>query len=299
MKINKLLIGSMLLVMACTSNTKETAKGYKYTMLKEGSGEPAAIGQFMMINMTFKDAKDSVWNDTRGNEIPMIYPMSEPTPEREGVEEILAMLRKGDSVTFKIPANILFEKTWKQPLPAEVDPTSDFTFYMGVQDILTEEQIRALEMDFMSKASAKQLAEDTAQIDAALAAENIQAQSTPSGLRYTFTKEGKGENAKQGSEVAIHYAGYLMDGTLFDTSMESVARENGAFTEGRPYDPLSLSAGSGQVISGWEEAILLMNKGSKMRVWIPSTLAYGPQRRSALIKENSILVFDMELVDIR
>jgi FKBP-type peptidyl-prolyl cis-trans isomerase FkpA len=54
-----------------------------------------------------------------------------------------------------------------------------------------------------------------------------------------------------------------------------------------------------QVIPGWEEAIALMNKGSKMTVYIPSGLAYGPQKRSEVIAENSILMFQMELVDIK
>jgi FKBP-type peptidyl-prolyl cis-trans isomerase len=80
-----------------------------------------------------------------------------------------------------------------------------------------------------------------------------------------------------------------------------VAKANGLYNEARPYVPYTLTAGlgNGGVIRGWEEAIMLMKKGTKMRVWIPSTLAYGPQRRSDIITENSILVFDLELVDIK
>ena len=63
--------------------------------------------------------------------------------------------------------------------------------------------------------------------------------------------------------------------------------------------PLELTVGRGQVIAGWDEAITLMSKGSKMTVYIPSTLAYGAQRRSEDIVENSILVFDMELMDVK
>ena len=299
MRINKLLIVLTLAGFACSTNTKETPKGYKYAVVKEGNGELASAGQFMLLNMIFRDGSDSVWNDSRDSEIPMIYPVTQPSAESEGIDEILPLLKKGDSVVFSIPAKVLFEKTWKQPIPEEVDAESNFTFNIGVYDILTETQLRALEQDFFTKRTSVQLEKDLAQIDAALTASNVEAQRTTSGLRYTILKEGEGANAAPGNEVFIHYAGYLLDGTLFDTSMESVARENNALTPGRTYEPLSLSAGSGQVIPGWEEAILLMNKGSKMRVWIPSTLAYGPQSRSALITANSILVFDMEMVDIK
>ena len=170
---------------------------------------------------------------------------------------------------------------------------------MGVKDILNQTQVQALEQAIMNERNSAQLATDGEIIDNYLTENNLIAQKTQSGLRYIIAREGKGEKVAAGQEVKIHYAGYLLDGTLFDTSMESAAKASGTYTKGRPYEPLSLTAGSGQVIQGWEEAILLMNKGSKIRVWIPSPLAYGPQSRSALIKENSILVFDMEMVEIK
>ncbi|MEQ8424545.1 MAG: FKBP-type peptidyl-prolyl cis-trans isomerase [Cyclobacteriaceae bacterium] len=298
MRLSKLLIVLLLVGTACSKDTRKTPKGYEYTVVKDGEGEAGKPGQYLVVNMLFKDGKDSVWNDTRGQEIPMLLALRELSPMDEGIEEIFAVLKKGDSVVFSIPAKVLFEKTWGQPVPNEVDSLSDFTFQIGVTDILDEEQMRTLEQEMLTKLNASQLAKDLEQIDSYLAESNISAEKTASGLRYQITKPGSGDTAAQGSQVSIHYAGYLMDGTLFDTSIESVAKENGIFNEGRPYEPLSLSAGSGQVIRGWEEAILLMNKGSKMRVWIPSTLAYGPQARGGLIKENSILVFDMEMIEI-
>ncbi|HCM77703.1 MAG TPA: peptidylprolyl isomerase [Cytophagales bacterium] len=298
MKISNFLIGVLLVSAACSSNTKETPKGYKYTMLKEGEGEKGNVGDYLLINMMIKDANDSVWNDTRAQKFPMILPIGESNPADEGIEEIFPLLKKGDSILFKMPAKTLFEKQGGR-VPSNVDSTSTFTFLLGVKEIMNEEQVRTLEQEIMQKLTSEQMSKDLNIIDSYLAANNIEAKTTESGLRYQFTKVGKGNNAAAGNQVSIHYAGYLMDGTLFDSSIESVARANNAFMEGRPYEPLTLEAGSGQVISGWEEAILLMNKGSKMRVWIPSPLAYGPRQRSAVIKENSILVFDMEMIDIK
>jgi FKBP-type peptidyl-prolyl cis-trans isomerase len=91
----------------------------------------------------------------------------------------------------------------------------------------------------------------------------------------------------------------LLNGKYFDTSIESEAKKNNLYTQGRPYSPLELTVGAQQVIPGWEEAIQLMNKGAKMTVYIPSTLAYGNQRRGDVIAENSVLVFDMELIEVK
>jgi FKBP-type peptidyl-prolyl cis-trans isomerase len=144
-----------------------------------------------------------------------------------------------------------------------------------------------------------QLGKDITAIDDFLKAKNVTAQTTASGLRYIITKPGTGENAKAGQQVKIDYLGYLLNGKYFDTSIESEAKKNNLYTQGRPYSPLELTVGAQQVIPGWEEAIQLMNKGSKMTVYIPSTLAYGNQRRGDVIAENSVLVFDMELIEVK
>jgi len=65
-----------------------------------------------------------------------------------------------------------------------------------------------------------------------------------------------------------------------------------------PYGPLEITIDETNVIKGWHEALKLMNKGMKATFYMPSTLAYGSQQRSEIIKPNSILVFDMEIVDV-
>ncbi len=300
MKLNNFLVTAFaLVVVACSSGKRETPKGYGYEMIKEGTGETVKVGEYLVVNMLFKDGNDSIWSDTRGNEIPMLMAIQEATPGDEGLEEIFRTLKAGDSIVCEMPAKTLFEKTWRQAVPPSIDSTSNFTFYIGVKEILTEQQMVALEQELMAKFTARQTAKDAEIIDAHLASANVEAQSTVSGLRYLITKQGKGANATPGQEVSINYAGYLLDGTLFDTSIESIAKANNSYNPGRPYEPYTLTAGTGMVIRGWDEAILLMNRGTKMRVWIPSSLAYGPQKRSELIKENTILVFDMEMMDIK
>lgn len=301
MKISKLIVGLLFAVIACSSPTRETPKGHKFKVLREGDGKLGKPGEFLQASMVFTDSKDSVWNDTRKQDMPWLFGIQEEAAKasEDGITEVLRMCSKGDSVEFVTSAKNFFEKTVGQPIPPGVAEDEQFTFRIGVQDILTQEQASEMGNRLQSERMAKQMSIDSAAIADYLEANGIQAETTASGLRYVVKQQGKGPLAQAGQTVEINYAGRLLDGTYFDTSIESVAKENGAYQEGRPYEPYALVAGQGSVIPGWEEAILLMNKGMKMTVYIPSYLGYGPQRRSNVITENSILVFDMEMVNIQ
>ena len=294
-----------LFVAAC-SGSKETPSGYKFNVVRKGDGVKIDSGKFVVMNLLFMDGKDSVWNDSKKNGFPAVIQMQGTVPKGDAVLEVIKMLSKGDSVVFKVPAKKLFENTFRQPLPFAVDSTSSFTFQIGLSAVLNQEEMNKLQIELVAKQNEKmlqdqkaQLGKDITAIDDFLKAKNVTAQTTASGLRYIITKPGSGENAKAGQQVKIDYLGYLLNGKYFDTSIESEAKRNNILTQGRSYSPLELTVGAQQVIPGWEEAIQLMNKGSKMTVYIPSTLAYGNQRRGDVIAENSVLVFDMELIEVK
>lgn len=107
--------------------------------------------------------------------------------------------------------------------------------------------------------------------------------TTPSGLQYEVIVEGNGPQPTAQSRVKVHYEGRLIDGTVFDSSIE----------RGEP-----ATFGVTQVIPGWVEALQLMKVGSKWRLHIPSNLAYGPQGAGGVIGPNSTLIFDVELLEI-
>ncbi|MCD7931562.1 MAG: FKBP-type peptidyl-prolyl cis-trans isomerase [Tannerellaceae bacterium] len=106
----------------------------------------------------------------------------------------------------------------------------------------------------------------------------------PSGLQYEILKKGEGLKPVATDKVVCHYHGTLIDGTVFDSSVQ---RNSPA------------EFGVSQVIPGWVEALQLMEKGSKWRLFIPSHLAYGEQGAGNLIEPNSTLIFDVELLDIK
>lgn len=107
---------------------------------------------------------------------------------------------------------------------------------------------------------------------------------TDSGLQYQLLEEGTGTvHPGPKTKVLAHYHGTLIDGTVFDSSVE----------RGQP-----LSFGLNQVIRGWTEGLQLMVEGQKMRLFIPSKLAYG-SRPAGSIPGGSVLIFDVELVAIQ
>src|SRR5438876_960172 len=101
MKLSKWAVVIVLaLVAAACSKEKETPKGYKYTVARKGDGKIAKFGQYILMDFMFKDGKDSVWNDSRKQEIPMYIPVRDTfgIKQEEGLDEILRLLSKGDSI---------------------------------------------------------------------------------------------------------------------------------------------------------------------------------------------------------
>ncbi len=109
---------------------------------------------------------------------------------------------------------------------------------------------------------------------------------TESGLRYKVIQKGDGVQPEKGQTVAVHYKGMFSDGGVFDDSYKRGA-------------PIEFPVGMGNVIPGWDEGILLLNKGDKARFVIPSQLAYGEAGAGGVIPPNATLVFDVELMEIK
>ena len=104
-----------------------------------------------------------------------------------------------------------------------------------------------------------------------------------SNIKVAF---GDGIRAEASRTVDVHYTGYLMDGTKFDSSLDRG-------------EPISFQLGTGMVIRGWEEGIAYMQVGDKLRLIIPPNLAYGDRGAGGVIPPNATLIFDVELVNVK
>jgi len=114
----------------------------------------------------------------------------------------------------------------------------------------------------------------------------INADIQKSGLRWVIRKPGSGPKPQVGQEVTISYAGRMLDGSQFDSSYQSPI-------------PQTFKVGVGEVIKGWDEALLTMQKGEKRTLIVPYWLAFGARGKPPAIPPKTTLIFEIELVDFK
>jgi FKBP-type peptidyl-prolyl cis-trans isomerase len=292
----------------CGSNdgfqTSDSGLQYKFITQSESGAEPAE-GQVVTLNLSMVKG-DSVIMEASNMPVQKVEQMWNI---KGGVEEAFAMLSKGDSIEARVKAGDLYQRTWQLPVPENINSEDIITCRIGLDEIYSAEEFqkvqamarvgeiesyRAQTLD----SKKEQMDTDIAIIDAYLAKNNIQAQTSKSGMRYTIIEEGSGPMAQVGDMVQVSYTGNVLEGDYFDTSVEEKAKEFGLYNPGRPYGPYEFILGTGGVIHGWDEGIALLNQGAKARLYIPSPMAYGDQQRSEVIVANAILEFEVELVGI-
>lgn len=158
---------------------------------------------------------------------------------------------------------------------------------MSYDEAKAEIQAYFTEMEKKQRAAAEEVGKANAAAGEAFLAENgkrVEVKTTPSGLQYEVLTEGDGPRPEANDQVEVHYTGKLIDGTVFDSSVD----------RGMP-----ATFGVTQVIPGWVEALQLMKAGSKWRLFIPSNLAYGPNGApGSPIGPNATLIFDVELLKV-
>lgn len=132
----------------------------------------------------------------------------------------------------------------------------------------------------------RRIAEAKAQAEAEMEKLAAGFDKTDSGLRYKIIQKGSGAKAEKGNTVSVHYEGALTNGQIFDSSYKRK-------------QPIDFTLGVGQVISGWDEGIGLLQVGDKARFVIPSHLAYGSTGAGGVIPPNATLIFDVELMGVK
>ncbi|RYD77418.1 MAG: FKBP-type peptidyl-prolyl cis-trans isomerase [Sphingobacteriales bacterium] len=278
------LLAAASLFSCKTNNLSTTENGLQYTMHTSEKGEKAKVGDYIKIHLINKTEKDSVLTSTYTNNKPVTLEITKPSFKGDLMEGF-TMMTEGDSGTFLVSVDSLAQGN---PLPPFLRSGSFLKFDVKMVDIMTKEQymqdMQKAQQEEMSKQQ-QMVVDQAATIEAYAKEKNLSVQKTESGLFYTIETPGTGDSPKPGQQVSVHYKGYLLDGKVFD---ESISKG----------EPITFPIGQGQVIPGWDEGIMLFKKGGKGKLLIPSPLAYGA-RDSGPIPANSILVFDIELVDIK
>jgi FKBP-type peptidyl-prolyl cis-trans isomerase FklB len=192
-----------------------------------------------------------------------------------------------DSLSYSL--GVLLAENLKQQGFDELDEAS---LTMAIKDVMSGEATQISVQDanvfvqrYMQKKQETKFA-GAKQAGEAFLKENAQREEVtvlPSGLQYEVLEPGSGEKPSADSKVKVHYHGTLVDGTVFDSSVE---RDQPA------------TFGVNQVISGWTEALQLMPEGAKWKLYIPADLAYGERGAGQKIGPYATLIFEVELLEI-
>lgn len=290
MKSLKFLIPAVAFSLSAVAQSGKSADGfattekgleYKFEKNTHGTKKPA-VGDYVELNIRVHIG-DSVMFDSRkmNNNQPVPLTIQKPQFDGDPVEGFM-MLSPGDSAIFRLPLS----KIKNQNLLPWMKPEMLIEYDVAMVSVKTPDE--------MKKAAAEKAAKQNEVDDKILAdyfkSHNVKAKKTASGLYYVMHKEGKGAKPLPGENVTVNYTGKTLDGKTFDSNVDSNFKH---------VQPFSFMIGRGQVIKGWDEGVPMLNKGASATLYIPSSLAYGERGAGGAIGPNAILMFDVEVTDIK
>lgn len=284
------LIGAMsvLGLNACKESFKKTPGGLEYSIVKDAPGDnKPSVGDIVEMHMTvrYKDAKtDTTLFDSRkmNNGQSLQFPV--PPPSFKGdVAEGFMMLTPGDSAVFKVSLDSV--KKSGAVLPEFMKSGERIEYRV----VLVSFKSQAKAREEQEAKSAELKSKDDQTLQDYFKQNNLAPQKTASGLYYVMGKPGAGETPKRGQVVTVNYTGRTLDGNVFDSNTDPKFQH---------VEPFKFILNAGQVIQGWDEGVSLVKKGGSIKLYIPSGLAYGPASPNPGIPANSILTFDVEVLNI-
>jgi FKBP-type peptidyl-prolyl cis-trans isomerase len=253
---------------------------YKFYVENEDSTQ-VQMGDLVEITHTLR-ALDSTFIDNQ----PMQLLVRESLFEGDLYAALLKM-HQGDSATFIMNIDTFFHYFFGIDDYNPEQKDRDIYLDIKINKIIPAAEFKAQQEEQEAKYKAEmeklRLAEDST-LKKYIADNNIKVTPTASGLYYIQKVAGKGKAAENNKNVTVHYTGKLLDGTIFDSSVDK--------------DPIVIPLGQGRVIQGWEEGIAMMKEGGKAQLIIPSALGYGEYGAGGVIPPYATLIFDVELVKV-
>jgi len=291
----------MLCIFAAAANAQsamhQLADGTKYTIFTADTGSKIKVNDVITFNIIQKTDKDSVLVSSYAAGQPakmqVLAPESANDIVQKRVMEVLPFAALKDSLLIKIPTDSLLKGN-EDKRPPFFPKGSYFNLYIKIMRIQALNDAIAERNAEISKISA-----DEVNAENKYATDNkLIVTTTASGLKYAITKAGLKPKPQTGDTVYVNYTGKLLNGKVFDSSIQADAVKAGLNQPGRTYEPISVIIGEHHIIQGWEEGLLLVNEGGKATFIIPSKLAYGEQGMGD-IPPFSPLVFDLQITKVK
>ena len=284
-------VGILLVaLMSCGGeDQKETRSGLNVNLIRKGEGGPALKDGVARLHMYYETEDGRPMFDTKRLGGPVAVMMTDD--DKGLLDEVVDILEVGDSVSFKFPAEDLYEKTYGLELPDSIQRGTNLVFNVSLHSTMTTDEHQHMVEEAQAKQMARwqaeaeaQLEQDVAVIDEQLDAAGTEYLKLESGVRIVLKKKGKGDKPQLGEKISVYYEGrYFTNDEVFDKVEKSA-------------EPYTFPFGSG-VIDGWTRAFAELTAGSSATIYVPSTLGYG-NRQYRDIPANSILVFDVDFVKI-
>jgi peptidylprolyl isomerase len=235
-----------------------TESGLQYVMVKEGDGPMPQVGEVVSVHYrgTLEDGTEFDSSYDRGDPISFALGMGAVIP---GWDEGIGLLNVGGQAKLIIPPELGYGA---QGAGGVIPPNATLIFDVELVAVQPGSPESPQEVD------------------------DVDYETTDSGLKYYDFEEGSGPAAEAGQTVSVHYTGWLLDGDKFDSSLDKAK-------------PFTFVLGQGQVISGWDEGVAGMKAGGKRQLLIPPELGYGDRGAGGVIPANATLVFEVELLEIQ
>jgi FKBP-type peptidyl-prolyl cis-trans isomerase FkpA len=263
-------------------SNKKTPGGMPYKVFKGKGGTAIRTGDFIKVNL-IQEIRDSVYFSTQGK--PPMYMRVNETTTPYDLSEIWTQVKSGDSI---VATQMMDTFIARNPgnVPPQFKKGDRILTFIKVLNVFKSDSAARQDND---RVQAEWLIGEIREVEKYLADKNIKTQRTPSGAFVEFIEPGTGKEVDSGKYVLVNYTGTSFSGKRFDSTTDT------AFNHVKPY---GYYAGMKQMIKGFDEAVLMMRVGTKARVYIPSSLAYGgnPTTRDILPYEH--LIFDIEIVDL-
>jgi peptidylprolyl isomerase len=235
-----------------------TASGLQYTELEAGDGPAPQPGDIVSIHIRGMLEDGTEFDSTYSRDEPIQFALGQGMV-LPGWDEGIALMKVGEKARLVIPSELAFgEQGYRDLIP----PDETLTFEVELLEILPGAPLAPTEVDEGDYVT------------------------TGTGLKYYDLEVGDGATPQTGQIVAVHYTGWLEDGTKFDSSLD----------RGQPF---TFPLGMRQVIAGWDEGVATMKVGGRRQLVIPPELGYGQQGSSGVIPPNATLIFEVELLAVQ
>ncbi|MEP6712325.1 MAG: FKBP-type peptidyl-prolyl cis-trans isomerase [Ferruginibacter sp.] len=296
-KVSYLLLMAVIAFSACKESFKKAKDGTEYQVITAKGGKLITTGNIMELGILVK-YKDSLLFSSAETGMPQFAPYD--TAQFPPLyKEIFKNLHVGDSITVKLSTDSIIKQGQSAPFMQKgqfIYQTYKITNVYATQEEADKARKAAMvNAEAIAKVkSADQLKKDDKTLTDYFAKNNIKAVKAPEGTYVEIITPGTGSNVDTSVIVKTNYTGKTLAGVEFDSNTDPAKGHVEPYNVNMTNDP---SLGQ-PVIKGWNDGLTLLNKGAKAKFYIPSSLAYGAQAQGPDIAPNSILVFDIEVLDI-